>query len=132
MKVFIDTNVLISAVLFPNGTAAAAYCKAVTYPCCGMISEYNIEELYEVFQRKFPDKISALDTFLNTALTSLSLIHMPDTDADLPNLRDRKDIPILKAAVSSNADILLTGDKDFTEAGIDHPVILTPADFLLL
>ncbi len=50
MKVFIDTNVLISAVLFPNGTAAAAYCKAVTYPCCGMISEYNIEELYEVFQ----------------------------------------------------------------------------------
>ena len=57
---------------------------------------------------------------------------MPDTNVDLPNLRDRKDMPILKAAVSSNADILLTGDKDFTEAGIDHPVILTPADFLLL
>ena len=31
MRILLDTNILISAALFPNGTAAKAYIKAVTY-----------------------------------------------------------------------------------------------------
>lgn len=37
----------------------------------------------------------------------------------------------VREAINANADVLLTGDKDFLESGLTHPVIMTPADFLL-
>ena len=37
----------------------------------------------------------------------------------------------VQAAINANADVLLTSDKDFLESGLTHPVIMTPADFLL-
>ena len=45
------------------------------------------------------------------------------------NVDDR---PILRAAIESKADVLLTGDKDFLESGLKNPVIITPAEFLNL
>ena len=47
-------------------------------------------------------------------------------------LRDIKDKPVLRAAIESGADILITGDKDFLESGIEHPQILTSTEFLTL
>jgi len=41
-------------------------------------------------------------------------------------IRDLKDNPVLADAVSSDADILLTGDKDFFEIDIERPVICSP------
>ena len=43
------------------------------------------------------------------------------------NVDDR---PILRAAINAKADILLTGDKDFLESGLENPVIMTPVGFL--
>ena len=43
------------------------------------------------------------------------------------NVDDR---PFLRAAIESKADILLTGDKDFSESGVKRPRIMTPAEFL--
>ncbi len=40
------------------------------------------------------------------------------------------DRPILRAAVNANVDIILTGDNDFLEAGIQHPRIMNAATFL--
>ena len=37
----------------------------------------------------------------------------------------------VREAINANADVLLTGDKDFLESGLTHLVIMTPADFLL-
>ncbi len=45
------------------------------------------------------------------------------------NVDDR---PILRSAIESKADVLLTGDKDFLESGLKNPVIITPAEFLNL
>lgn len=57
-------------------------------------------------------------------------MQIPTDETDSESLiRDTADRPILRAAISANADILLTGDKDFLESGIDHPQILTPAQF---
>ena len=36
MRVLIDTNIMISAALSPNGTPYKAFLKAVTYPNKGM------------------------------------------------------------------------------------------------
>ena len=61
MKVLIDTNVLISAALSSSGTPYKAFVKAVTLPNQGVISEQNVDEMRRIFNKKFPDKIKALD-----------------------------------------------------------------------
>lgn len=45
-------------------------------------------------------------------------------------IRDINDCPILRAAINSGADILLTGDKDFIESGICKPKVMTAAEFV--
>ena len=51
MRVLIDTNVLFSAALNPNGTPFQAYVKAVTPPNTGIICRQNIEELRYPFPK---------------------------------------------------------------------------------
>ncbi len=131
MRVLIDTNVLISAALNPQGVPFLAYKKAATFPNRGLICEQNVDELRRIFYKKFPTRLAALDKFLSTALLTLELIPMSDNEAIAEaQIRDTKDRPILRAAIEANADILLTGDKDFLESGIEHPKILTPSDFV--
>lgn len=131
MRVLIDTNVLISAALNPRGSAAAAYAKAASYPNHGMICEQNVIELKRIFYRKFPHKLTILDSFLAIALVTLELVSIPEEEeAAEQQIRDLNDRPILRAALVAKADILLTGDKDFLESGVTKPIIMTPSQFL--
>lgn len=131
MRVLIDTNVLISAALNANGVPFQAYIKAVLYPNDGLICEQNVEEMKRIFNKKFPERLAALDKFLSTALLTLELVPIPtDENASESQIRDANDRPILRAAIEAGADILLTGDKDFLESGLENPRIMTPAEFL--
>lgn len=131
MRVLIDTNVLISAALNANGVPFQAYIKAVSYPNDGLICEQNVEEMKRIFNKKFPERLAALDKFLSTALLTLELVPIPtDENASESQIRDANDRPILRAAIEAGADILLTGDKDFLESGLENPRIMTPAEFL--
>ncbi len=133
MKVLIDTNILISAALRPAGTPYEAYVKAVTYPNRGVVCEQNIDELYRVWNRKFPNKISALEAFLSRALLTLEIVPTPGEDSEQERqIRDVKDQPILRAALNAHVDVLLTGDRDFLESGLLHPRIMTAAQFLAI
>ena len=38
--------------------------------------------------------------------------------------------PIVRAARAAGVHVIVTGDKDLVDAGLDHPVIQTPAQFL--
>lgn len=131
MRVLIDTNILISAALDPHGTPAKAFIKAVSYPHQGILCEQNVDELRRVFNRKFPQRLSALERFLSMAMTALEIVPVPpQEEPDEARVRDVKDRPILRAAIAAGADILLTGDKDFLESGITHPKIVTAAQFV--
>lgn len=133
MRVLIDTNILISAALSSKGTPYQAFIKAVTYPNHGMVCEQNIDELRRIFNRKFPQKIHALETFLSLTLMTLELVPTPvEEHVSESKVRDVNDRPILRAAIHAKADILLTGDKDFLESGLATPQILTAADFVNL
>lgn len=133
MRVLIDTNILISAALSSKGTPYQAFIKAVTYPNHGMVCEQNIDELRRIFNRKFPQKIHALETFLSLALMTLELVPTPvEEHISESKIRDVNDRPILRAAIHAKADIQLTGDKDFLESGLATPQILTAADFVNL
>ena len=67
------------------------------------------------------------------ALLTLELVATPLDELNEESLiRDIKDRPILRAAIEAQADVLLTGDKDFLESGIKNPAIMTPAEFVSL
>ena len=127
MRIMIDTNVLISAALFRNSKLAQSVIEVSekhTVILCSQI----IDELHEVFNRKFTDKLIALEIFLTEL--SYEMVYTPVYYEDIPQLRDSKDTPILAAAIYEDVDVLITGDKDFSNLDIDRPEILTPAEFL--
>ena len=131
MRVLIDTNVLFSAALNPNGTPFQAYVKAVTPPNTGILCRQNIEELRRTFNRKLPHKIQALESFLAVSMLMLEVVPVPEAAyASEEQVRDVNDRPILRAAIHAKADVILTGDKDLLEADLKHPVSCTPAQFL--
>ena len=43
--------------------------------------------------------------------------------------KNAKDQPILNAAIVSDVDIILTGDKDFLSLEMEHPKCMTVAQF---
>lgn len=133
MRCMLDTNILISASLFPGSIADRVFTKAVTYPNVGVICDYCIDEMRRVYDRKFPLKIQLLEQFLAIASLSAEIVATPPESESVgseASIRDVKDRAILRAAVASGVDALITGDKDFLESGLTTPKIFKPADFL--
>lgn len=63
----------------------------------------------------------------------VDIVPIPDSEFESEDkIRDVMDRPILRAAINANVDVILTGDKDFLESGLDYPNIITAADFLEL
>lgn len=129
MRVFIDTNILVSAAL-GFGVPYKAYVKAVTSPNQGIVCDLVIDELRRTFNRKFPDKIARMEQFLAMALTLIEIVPTPEIADKDDRLRDTNDTPILQAAINAKANIIITGDKDFLESNVLTPTIMTAADFL--
>ena len=72
-----------------------------------------------------------MESFLNQAALSLEIIDIPDSpSSEEAKIRDSNDQLIMRAAIAAGVDVLLTGDKDFLEAGITSPAIMSPADFV--
>lgn len=61
MRVMIDTNIFISAALFPHGRVAAALYKAMLPPYQPVVCDYIIDELHRKFQEKLVHEIGLQD-----------------------------------------------------------------------
>ncbi|MEA4847354.1 MAG: putative toxin-antitoxin system toxin component, PIN family [Clostridiaceae bacterium] len=128
MRVMLDTNVLISLLLFPNPRMSAMMEYIFTEHEL-VLSSFVVDELKAVVRRKFPTKVKALDKFL--LKMSYDLVYTPEEmDEALFSIRDMHDYPVLYTAIIEDVDVLITGDKDFTDVEIEKPQILTPADFM--
>jgi len=129
MRVFVDTNVIISAILFPKTKVAEAFAFILQEHQL-IISKYVIDELKQVFADKFVDKLEALDKFLDTISYELATVNDPIDIAKYPQIRDKFNLPILVGAIESKSDVLITGDKDFEGIDITGLKILKPASFI--
>lgn len=133
MKVMLDTNIIISAVLFPKGRAAQAFLKSMAPPYEPIVCDYVMEELHNKFAEKFPDRMDALEEFLQAASSFILIVPTPEAElVEESRIRDPKDRPILRAALDSQADLFLTGDKDFLESSVTDPRIISVAEFLAM
>ena len=128
MRVMIDTNVLVSALMFPGQTIDTLM-KKITSEHNLVLSSYVIEELMDVTERKFPNKVGTVDLLLSQL--PYELVYTPKQPAPgLFEIRDEKDYPILYAAIVEDVYIFITGDDDFDDVEIDKPEIMTAADFI--
>jgi len=132
MRILIDTNILVSAALFPGSVPARAYMKAVTPPHTTVICDYSLDEMRRVFNRKFPHRLEDFERFVSAMALCAEIITTPPQEDCVEGesaIRDVKDRPILRAAVIAKVDAILTGDKDFLESGITDPKIFTAGEF---
>ncbi len=81
MRVMLDTNVLISAIVL-NSTTLNQMLEKIVNEHKLVLSSYIIEELKQVVSRKFQGKLEALDEFL-TALP-YEFVYTPDSDGQGP------------------------------------------------
>ncbi len=75
MKVLIDTNILVSAVLNPTGAPQKAIVEATTLPNKAILSFQTLEEAANTFQKKFPSKLFTLTKFLANILPFIVIVN---------------------------------------------------------
>jgi putative PIN family toxin of toxin-antitoxin system len=124
----IDTNIAISAALFPNGQTAA-FLKKLVQKHKLYICTFSIDEVFIVVKRKFPDKADVIDAFLRNLSYELVYTPLVLDKSKIPQIRDEKDAPILLSAFDSDVDVLISGDKDLLCVDCERPKILSPRDF---
>ena len=95
-----------------------------------LLSSYVLEELREVISRKAPGMKEALEDFITRLPFELCQTPLPLPEELLFEIRDPDDAAVLYSAMLAQADVLITGDKDFSDVNVPTPEILTPAGFV--
>ena len=114
MRVVIDTNVLISAILRDRIPEEVILFVAGRDDMEWIVSSEIIKEYKEVLGRP---KFGLPDDIRHIWFNMLDLLTVPfDVDLVLDFPRDQKDAKFLACAISANADYFITGDRDFTHA----------------
>ena len=124
----VDTNIIISASLFPETVVGMVFTHILKNNQL-VLSQYTLDELKKVFQKKFPKRIE----FLNIFLEKLKYEHVDIKIKDpknYPQIRDIKDTPLLAHAIESKVHILVTGDKDFKEIIVKDLKIINPRKYI--
>jgi putative PIN family toxin of toxin-antitoxin system len=126
----IDTNLLISRLLTPRGTAAQAVDRAVELGIL-LVSDDTLEEFTQVMARpRFDPYITAEDRqgFMALLTGVARRIHVT---RQFQVCRDPKDNKFLDVAFNGRAHAIVTGDQDLLVLQSFHGVaILAPAQFL--
>ena len=126
MKVFLDTNVLVSAVATRGLSADVVRLVVAQHDL--LTGAVNLAELQRVLRDKLhaPAKtIRELDALLRTH----TIIPKPATLLAVA-VRDPDDAWVLASAVAAAADVLVTGDRDLLDLGKRAPLpIVDPRGF---
>jgi len=126
MRVLVDTNILFSALLFPRSRPAQALLHLADNHEI-VLCDRNIAELRDILKRKAPKYLPDAEVLL----AELSYELVPAVEHAEKLIRDAKDQPILNAAIVSDVDVILTGDKDFLSLDMEHPKPMTVTQFLM-
>jgi uncharacterized protein len=126
----LDTNVLISAFLFPTSAPARALDFALDHGKL-LISLPLLRELYDMLQYPKFDQYASL-TQRTQFVDLLTSVGTPTTiTVQLQVARDPNDNFVLELAVSGGAQVIISGDHDLLTLGVyDGILIRSPAQFL--
>ena len=108
MRVVFDTNIFISALVFPGGQAEKAIQKIIERDTL-LISKAIINEVLLVLSRKFSSDPEELSRF---AVHLAELGEMVRPAKKVSVFQDEADNRIIECALSGTADVIVTGDKE--------------------
>ncbi len=126
MRVFLDTNVLVSA--FGTRGLSADVFRHVPAEHTLLAGEVVLRQMRRAFRRmlKLPSRV--VDS-IESLLREYEVVPRPPNPSDVA-VRDPDDKWILASALAANADVLITGDRDLLELGKRAPLrILDPRGF---
>jgi len=136
VKVFLDSNVILSGLLSDRGAPRLILdVLSLGLPVLqGATGKYNILEIERNLARKMPDLVPIYRKYL--PLLDLEIVPLPSpaTIEAMAGQSVAKDLPVLASAAACRADFLVTGDKkDFAKAKKSGGYcfqIVSPAEFL--
>ena len=129
-RIVFDTNVLVSALMFPRSVPRQAFNLAYS---TGKIlaSTATTLELEEVLSRKKFEKYFSMEEHIQFVARFFADAEIIEIKEKITACRDRKDNKFLELAVNGKADYIITGDQDLL---VLHPfqniVIISVSDYL--
>ncbi|MDE0392900.1 MAG: putative toxin-antitoxin system toxin component, PIN family [Rhodospirillales bacterium] len=127
----LDTNILVSALLFHSGALAwlrGAWRSGRIRPLAGPQTTTELIRVlsYPKFALSDGERQELLDDYLPFCET----VAVPEPPPEVPACRDPFDRPFLELALAGRADVLVTGDADLLALANDFSVpIVSPAAF---
>lgn len=127
----VDTNILISAVLFKNSGIRKTFDNVIeTGKIAASLETFS--EFREILLRPKFDRYVSLESKLSVLKDFEEMLIFFEISESMQSCRDPKDNKFLELAISANATCIITGDKDLL---VLHPFrgipILYAVDFLL-
>lgn len=126
MRAVLDTNVLISAFVFPGGAPEHIYRRGLEGRLILITSPPLLSELGRVLTEKFDWEAPYAEEVL-TQLVRVALVVDPTEQiADITD--DPADNRVLEAAAEGEADVIVSGDRHLLTLGTWRGIrVLTPA-----
>lgn len=131
LKVVFDTNIYVSAALFPGGLPEELLKIAFSGGFILGVSKDILEELSIVYLRKFHLSREAVNEQIKRILNNSELVEVIERVTVIKS--DKSDNKILECAVAYKADILISGDSHLLEIKKYKGIaILRPAELMNL
>ena len=120
VRVVLDTNVVLSALVFRGGAAGQvrqAWQRGLVLP---LASTATVQELVRVLAYpKFGLSQAEQDELLADYLPYAETVRIPQPPPMVPECRDALDLPFLHLAVAGTAQVLVSGDRDLLVIATD-------------
>jgi putative PIN family toxin of toxin-antitoxin system len=132
VKVVLDTNVLLSGLMFPEGTPGrivAAWVEArfeVAFSLDQLAEIGRVLE-YPKIRRRLGWDDARIELFIKQLYIRAEVLELGPISVEVP--RDPGDAPVLATLAAAKADVLVTGDGDLLALSDKFP-IETPAEFV--
>jgi putative PIN family toxin of toxin-antitoxin system len=132
-RVVLDTNIVVSALLFTHGPAARVREAWHAGQLLPLASRATVAELVRVLAYpKFRLSADEQTELLADYLPATAVVSVPEPPPDVPTCRDTHDLPFLHLAAAGRANALVTGNADLLAlAGKTPWRILTLAELLV-
>jgi len=130
-RIVLDTNVVVSALVF-GGAVAAVRRAWQARRCTPLISRETVHELVRVLAYpRFQLEANEREDLLADYLPYAEAVRIPLPPPVVPSCRDRFDLPFLELALAGQADALVSGDRDLVAvSGRTAFAVLSPEAFI--
>jgi len=132
VKVVLDTNVLLSGLMFPDGAPGRIVAAWREARFDLVISVHQLAEIgralaYPKIRRILDWDDRRIEQFIRQLYIRAQIVDLDEVSVEAP--ADPDDAPILATLVAAKADVLITGDGDLLALREQYP-ILTPGEFV--